>query len=104
LPPAGARRSFGGPAPPAGGAAHARFAPRPHVPAPPPPPDRPPEEGEWRDALLAFGPAILVAFVLDWALATRAGWPSRHALAASVAVGVALAVLLQRALARRRPR
>jgi hypothetical protein len=70
----------------------------------PSPPQLPPEEGEWRDALLAFGPAILVAFVLDWALTTRAGWPSRRALAASVAFGIVLAVLLQRALAHRRSR
>ena len=69
---------------------------------PPPPPKLPPEQGEWRDALLAFGPAVLVAFVLDWALVERAGWPTRRALAASVAFGIVLAILLQRALARRR--
>jgi hypothetical protein len=68
----------------------------------PPTPKPPPEEGEWRDALLTFGPAVLVAFVLDWALTTRAGWPSRRALAASAVFGVVLALMLQRALARRR--
>ena len=68
----------------------------------PPPPQLPPEQGEWRDTLLAFGPAILAAFVLDWALVTRAGWPPRRALVTSVGVGIVLAVLLQRALARRR--
>ena len=70
-------------------------------PAPPPPPDRPPEQHERRDALLTFGPAVLVAFVLDWALVARAGWPERQALLTSVGVGIVLALLLQRALARR---
>jgi hypothetical protein len=82
----------------------ARPAPRPataHA-SDAPPPKPPPEDGEWRDALLAFGPAILVAFVLDWALTTRAGWPSRQALLASVGFGIVLALMLQRALARRR--
>jgi hypothetical protein len=67
-----------------------------------PPPALPPEDGEWRDTLLAFGPAILVAFVLDWALTARAGWPPRRALVASVGLGIVVAILLQRALARRR--
>jgi hypothetical protein len=72
-------------------------------PSPPPsPPPLPPEEGEWRDTLLTFGPAVLAAFVLDWALVARAGWPPRRALVTSVAVGIVLALLLQRALARRR--
>ena len=75
-----------------------------HMPNVPPPPQLPPERGEGRDALLAFGPAILVAFVLDWALTTRAGWPSRRALVASIAFGIVLALMLQRALARRRSR
>jgi hypothetical protein len=69
-------------------------------------PERPPvvpsEEGEWRDTLLTFAPAILVAFVLNWALVTRVGWTSRRALVASIVVGIVLALLLQRALARRR--
>jgi hypothetical protein len=69
-----------------------------------PPPTSPRESDEWRDALLAFGPAILVAFVLDWALTARAGWPPRRALVASIGLGVLLAVLLQRALARHRSR
>ena len=68
---------------------------------PPPPPDRPPEEGENRDALLTFAPAILVAFVLNWTLTAQRGWPSRRALAVSVAVGIVVALLLQRAVARR---
>jgi hypothetical protein len=69
---------------------------------PPAPPELPPEDGEWRQTLLTFGPAILVAFVLDWALTTRAGWPPRRALGASVGLGIVLALLLQRALSRRR--
>ena len=50
---------------------------------------------------MTFGPAVLVAFVLDWALVARAGWPERQALLTSVGVGIVLALLLQRALARR---
>ena len=72
---------------------------------PPPPPRRgPSEEHETRDALLSFGPAVLVAFVLEWALRTNAGWPDRRALVTSILVGIALALVLQRALARRRER
>ena len=71
------------------------------IPSPPPPPDRPPESGEARDALLTYAPAILVAFVLNWALTAQRGWPSRRALVASVVVGIVVALLLQRALARR---
>jgi hypothetical protein len=57
---------------------------------------------EARDALLTYGPAVLVAFVLNWALATQRGWETRRALFTSVVVGIVLAILLQRALARRR--
>jgi hypothetical protein len=71
-------------------------------PVPPPPPERPSESGELRDALLTFAPAVLVAFVLDWTLTAQRGWPSRRALAVSVGVGIVVALLLQRALARRR--
>lgn len=67
----------------------------------PPPPPRPPEHGEARDALLTFAPAIVVAFVLNWALTAQRGWPSRRALAVSVVVGIVVALLLQRAVARR---
>ncbi|MDF1503069.1 hypothetical protein [Roseisolibacter sp. H3M3-2] len=56
---------------------------------------------ELRDALLTYAPAVLVAFVLDWTL-TQRGWESKQALAASAGVGIVLAILLQRALARRR--
>ncbi len=69
-------------------------------PTPPPPPERPPESGETRDALLTFAPAILVAFVLNWTLVAQRGWPSRRALVASVVVGIVVALLLQRAVAR----
>lgn len=77
-------------------------APRSVSTPPPPPPDRPSETHEGRDALMTFAPAILVAFVLDWSLVTRAGWPSRRALVASVAFGIVLALVLQRVIARRR--
>ncbi|GLC24671.1 hypothetical protein [Roseisolibacter agri] len=71
------------------------------TPTPPPPPERPPESGETRDALLTFAPAILVAFVLNWTLTAQRGWPSRRALVVSVVVGIVVALLLQRAVARR---
>ncbi len=71
------------------------------IPPTPPPPERPSESGEVRDTVLTFAPAILVAFVLNWALTAQRGWPSRRALVVSVVVGIVLALLLQRALARR---
>ena len=67
-----------------------------------PPPDAPPpDRREWREALLTFGPAIVVAFVLEWALTTHGGWASRRALATSIVVGIALALVLQRLIQRR---
>jgi predicted exporter len=50
---------------------------------------------------MTFAPAILVAFVLNWALVARAGWPERRALGASVVFGIVLALVLQRVIARR---
>jgi putative flippase GtrA len=50
---------------------------------------------------MTFVPAILVAFVLNWALVARAGWPERRALVASVVFGIVLALVLQRVIARR---
>lgn len=61
----------------------------------------PGERREWRDALLTFGPAIVVAFVLEWTLRTQWGWTPRQALWTSVAVGIGLALVLQRATRRR---
>ena len=61
------------------------------------PPDRPPtERGEGRAALLTYGPAILLAFVLNWAFVAQLGWTPRRALLTSIGVGIALALLLQR--------
>ncbi len=71
---------------------------------PPPPPPRPSEAHEGRDALMTFAPAILCAFIHDWALTARAGWPERRALGASVVFGIVLALVLQRVIARRRDR
>ena len=66
------------------------------------PPERPPaERREWREALLTFGPAIAVAFALERALTAVWGWSPRRALWTSVAVGIVLALVLQRALRRR---
>lgn len=64
-------------------------------------PDDPSEEsGEIREALLTFVPAVIVAFFVNWALLTYAGWDSRRALLTSIAVGIALALILQRAVRR----
>jgi hypothetical protein len=60
------------------------------------------ERREVRDTALTFGPAVLIAFVLRWALITNAGWTSRRASLAGIGVGIVLAVLVQRSL--RRPR
>lgn len=61
------------------------------------PSDRPPTEGrEWREALVTYGPALLVAFFLNWALATHLGWTPRRALMTSIGVGIMLALVLQR--------
>jgi len=59
------------------------------------------EHGEWRAALLTYGPAILVAFILDWTLTTQLDWTPRRALLTSIGVGIALALILQRVLHRR---
>jgi len=59
------------------------------------------ERGEWRAALLTFAPAIAVAFALEWALTTLGGWTPRRALGTSIAVGIVLALVLQRLLQRR---
>ena len=61
----------------------------------------PTERGEIRDAVLTFAPAIVVAFVLRWSLVTNAGWAPRRATLAGIALGVVLALMVQRALARR---
>jgi hypothetical protein len=69
--------------------------------SPPPPRGTPPERPELRDTLLTFGPAIVVAFVLEWSLVNSAGWPPRRALVTAIVVGIAVAVLVQRSLRRR---
>ena len=66
-----------------------------------PDPTRPDESREVKDALLTYAPALLVAFVLNWTLTAQRGWASRQALVVSIVVGIVLAILLQRALARR---
>ena len=74
------------------------------MPVPPTDDDRrlaPEERQELREAALTFVPATLVAFVLRWALVTNVGWTSERALVVSIAVGIVLALLLQRALRRR---
>jgi hypothetical protein len=58
------------------------------------------ERREVREMVLTFGPAVLVAFVLRWALVTNAGWDSRRASLAGIGVGIVLAVLVQRSLRR----
>jgi hypothetical protein len=67
----------------------------------PPPRGTPPERPELRDTLLTFGPAIVVAFVLEWSLVNSAGWSPRQALVTAIIVGIVIAVLVQRSLRRR---
>lgn len=59
------------------------------------------ESRELKDAALTYVPALVVAFVLNWTLVEQRGWESRQSLIVSVVVGIVLAILLQRALARR---
>ena len=61
------------------------------------------ERREIREVVLTFAPAILVGFVLRWALATNAGWDPRRASLAGIGVGIVLAVLVQRSLRRHGP-
>ena len=58
------------------------------------------EQGEGREALLVFVPAVLVAIAVNWALASFAGWASRRALITSIVVGILLALVLQRTVRR----
>ena len=58
------------------------------------------EAGEGREALLVFVPAVLVAFAVNWALESFAGWASRRALITSIVVGIVLALILQRTVRR----
>jgi hypothetical protein len=71
------------------------------MPPSPPPDPAPQERSEWRDVLVTFVPAVLVAFALERALTTFWGWPSQRALWTGLAVGIVLALGLQRLLARR---
>jgi energy-converting hydrogenase Eha subunit E len=64
------------------------------------PDDHSEESGELREALLVFVPALIVAFSVNWALVSYAGWAARRALITSIVVGIVLALLLQRAVRR----
>lgn len=67
-------------------------------PPPPPPRGDASERQEWRHALLVFGPAIAVAFLLERVLRTATDLAARQALAASVVAGIVIAVVLERVL------
>lgn len=47
-------------------------------------PEQPAEGSEWRAALLTYVPAILVAFLVNWALTSHTAWAPRRALIASI--------------------
>lgn len=64
-------------------------------------PEQPAEESEWRGALLTYVPAVALAFVVNWALGSHTDWAPRRALVASIVVGIALAIVLERVLLRR---
>ncbi len=69
-----------------------------------PRPGREPEPHEWTDAALTFVPAIVVAIVARWALLSYAGYAERRALLTSIALGIAIGVVLERVIDRRRGR
>lgn len=72
------------------------------MPRKPDPTDATPgERRELLDAAMTFAPAVLAAFVLRWALVANAGWAPNRALLASIALGIVVALVLQRAIARR---
>jgi hypothetical protein len=60
-----------------------------------------PERGEGREALLTYVPAVLAAFAIERALVLYQRWPTRRALVVGAVVGIVIALLLQRRLARR---
>ena len=69
-----------------------------------PRPGREPEPHEWTDAALTFVPAILVAIVARWALLSFAAYTERRALLTAIALGIAVGVVLERVIERRRGR
>ena len=69
-----------------------------------PRPGREPEPHEWTDAALTFVPAILVAIVARWALLSHTAFSERRALFASIGLGIAVGVVLERLIAHRRGR
>jgi len=72
----------------------------------PPPrlPGREPEPHEWTDAALTFVPAIVLAIVARWALLSFAGFSERRALFTAIGVGIAVGVVLERVIDRKRGR
>lgn len=60
----------------------------------------PEERAEWRDAALTFVPGIILAFVLNWVFESNLGWTSRRSILTSIAIGIALALIIQRAIKR----
>ena len=73
---------------------------------PPPPrlPGREPEPHEWTDAAMTFVPAIVVAVVARYALLALTAFSERRALFASIGLGIAVGVVLERVIDRRRGR
>lgn len=69
-----------------------------------PRPGREPEAHEWTDAALTFVPAILAAIVTRWALLSFADFPEQRAMLTAVGVGIAIGVVLERVIDRRRGR
>ncbi len=56
------------------------------------------EKREIRNDVLSLVPAVLVAFALRWVLISSVGWAPRRAMLVSIAAGIVLALVLQRAL------
>lgn len=61
----------------------------------------PEERAEWRDAAITFVPAIIVAFVLNFVFEATLGWTSRRSILTSIAIGIALALIIQRTITRK---
>ncbi len=61
----------------------------------------PEERAEWRDAAITFVPAVILAFVLNWVFESNLGWTSRRSLLTAIAIGIAVALVLQQLIKRR---
>lgn len=71
-----------------------------NIGAPPDDGSTPEERAEWRDAAITFVPAVLVGFALNYWFEDSLHWTSRRSLFTSIAIGIALALVIQGVLQR----